>query len=104
MSSLNSVYIKKETLETLLKGVNAKGDKGLELTVSINDDANQFGQNVSAFVSQSKEDREAKKSKFYAGNGNTFWTDGSIQVVKKEKTEAPTQAKATAEVDDDLPF
>jgi hypothetical protein len=104
MSSLNSVYIKKETLETLLKGVNSKGEKGIELTVSINDDANQFGQNLSAFVSQSKEDREAKKSKFYVGNGNTFWTDGSIQVVKKEKAEAPTQAKATAEVDDDLPF
>ena len=32
MSSLNSLYIKKEALETLLKGVNAKGLKGIEVS------------------------------------------------------------------------
>ena len=42
MSSLNSLYIKKEALETLLKGVNAKGLKGIELTLSINDEGKHF--------------------------------------------------------------
>ena len=72
MSSLNSLYIKKEALETLLKGVNAKGLKGIELTLSINDEGNQYDQNISAYVAQTKEEREAKKPKFYVGNGNTF--------------------------------
>jgi len=73
MSSLNSLYIKKETLETLLKGVTKKGDKGIELTVAINDELNDYGQNISAWVSQSKEQREAKKPRFFVGNGKTFW-------------------------------
>ena len=60
MSSLNSLYIKKEALETLLKGVNAKGLKGIELTLSINDEGNQYDQNISAYVAQTKEEREAK--------------------------------------------
>jgi hypothetical protein len=68
-------------------------------TLSINDDANQWGQNVSLTDSQTKEEREAKKSKNYLGNGNVVWTDGNIKAVKKE---AATQQAAAVEVD--LPF
>jgi hypothetical protein len=68
-------------------------------TLSINDDANQWGQNVSLTDSQTKEEREAKKSKNYLGNGNVVWTDGNIKAVKKE---AATQQAASVEVD--LPF
>lgn len=103
MGSLSSLYIKKETLETLLKVVNQKGEKGVDITLSINEDTNQFGQNISSYVSQTKEQREAKKDKFYVGNGKVFWTDGKISVaVKKEETH---EAKPiTNEEDDDLPF
>jgi uncharacterized protein YacL (UPF0231 family) len=67
-------------------------------TIAVNDEANQYGQNVSAYDSQTKEEREAKKSKLYIGNGNVVWTDGNIVAVKKEQT-------ATAkEVESDLPF
>ena len=68
-------------------------------TLSINDDANQWGQNVSLTDSQTKEEREAKKSKNYLGNGNVVWTDGNIKAVKKEPA---TQQAAAVEVD--LPF
>jgi hypothetical protein len=68
-------------------------------TLSINDDANQWGQNVSLTDSQTKEEREAKKSKNYLGNGNVVWTDGNIKAVKKENA---TQQAAAVEVD--LPF
>ncbi len=88
MSSLSSIYLKKETLQTLLDVVTKKGEKGLELTVSLSDETNQYEQNVSAWVSQSKEQREAKKERFYAGNGKTFWTDGKITVAVK-KAEVP---------------
>lgn len=67
-------------------------------TINVNDDANQFGQNVSAFDSQTKEERDVKKPKNYIGNGNVVWTDGSIKAVKKE------QAATTTEVASDLPF
>lgn len=99
MSSLNSLYIKKETLEQLLLTVTKKNEKGVELTISIQEEGNQYGQNVSAFVSQSKEQRDSGVNKLYVGNGNTFWTDGKIQVVKKKSTQS-----ANSDFDDDLPY
>ncbi|MDV3749672.1 hypothetical protein CMU21_17730 [Elizabethkingia anophelis] len=98
MSSLNSLYIKKETLEQLLSTVTKKNEKGVELTISIQEEGNQYGQNVSVFVSQSKEQRDSGVNKFYVGNGNTFWTDGKIQVVRKNNN------ARTGSDDSDLPF
>jgi hypothetical protein len=98
MSSLNSLYIKKETLEQLLSTVTRKNEKGVELTISIQEEGNQYGQNVSAFVSQSKEQRDSGVNKYYVGNGNTFWTDGKIQVVKKNS------GSGSGSDDNDLPF
>ena len=67
-------------------------------TVSVNDEVNQFGQNVSLTDSQTQEEREAKKPKVYLGNGNVVWTNGEIKT-------APKKDKATAaEVESDLPF
>jgi len=67
-------------------------------TVGVNDDANQYGQNVSLTDSQTQEEREAKKPKVYLGNGNVVWTNGEIKT-------APKKEKATASVEDDsLPF
>ena len=104
MSSLSEIYIKKETLETLLKTVNAKGEKGVSLTISIGDETNQYGQNLSGFVSQTKEQREAKKDKFYVGNGKVFWTDGKITKAEaRQQEQGQTQQQPTAE-DEVLPF
>lgn len=106
MSSLSSIYIKAETLKTLLEVVTKKGEKGLEITVSINDESNQWGQNASAYVSQTKEQREEKKPRFYVGNGSCFWTDGTISKgVKPEEQTATTPASTSDNGgDDQLPF
>ena len=102
MASLNSLYIKKETLKTLLDTLEAKQEKGVELTVALNDEVNQYGQNVSAWVSQTKEQREEKKQRFFTGNGKTFWSDGKITVAKEAQPEAAETAKD--EQDLGLPF
>jgi hypothetical protein len=104
MSSLSEIYLKKEVLETLLKTVTAKGENGVSITISTSDETNQYGQNVTSFVSQSKEQREAKASKYYVGNGKVFWTDGKITVAKKkEESTAPAPAPVQ-ESSNDLPF
>lgn len=103
MGSLSNLYIKKETLETLLKVVNAKNEKGVEITISINDETNNYGQNLTSFVSQSKEQRDAKKEKYYIGNGKVFWTDGKISLAGK-KEEVHEAKPMTNEETDDLPF
>lgn len=105
MSSLSEIYIKKETLQTLLDVVTKKGEKGLEITVSISDESNQWGQNVSAYVSQTKEQREEKKPRFYVGNGSCFWNDGKISKgVKPEEQESTQSDPVTSPGDDQLPF
>ena len=104
MSSLSEIYLKKEVLETLLKTVTAKGENGVSITISTSDETNNYGQNVTSFVSQTKEQREAKAGKYYVGNGKVFWTDGKITVAKKkEDVTAPVQAPSQ-ESFNDLPF
>ena len=68
-------------------------------TLSVNDEANQYGQNVALTDSQTKEEREAKKQKNYLGNGNVVWTDGNINAIKKEAAAQKTEA-----VEVNLPF
>lgn len=67
------------------------------LTISISDSTNPYGQNISIYEEQTKEEREAKKPRTYVGNGKIFWTDGNVSVAEKRQTES-------APADDDLPF
>lgn len=101
MATIAEFYFKAEVLETLLQVVKAKQDKGVSITVNINDETNQYGQNVSAHVSQKKEEREAKKAKYYVGNGKVVWTDGTIKKAEKKEEEVQ-QAKVISS--NDLPF
>lgn len=79
------------------KFVTAKNGKVYyNFTVAVNDET-RFGNNVSAFDSQTKEEREAKKAKSYLGNGKVVWTDGNITIAEKEET--VPQAETV-----DLPF
>jgi len=104
MSALGEIYIKKETLETLLKVVTKKADKGVSITISISDETNGYGQNISSYVSQSKEDRESQKPKYYAGNGKVFWTDGKIVTAEKKDKPRASSKPDPEDEGDDLPF
>lgn len=101
MSALLDIYIKADVLEILVNTIKAKQEKGISLTISVQDDLNQYNQNTSAFVSQSKEEREAKKPKYYVGNGKVFWTDGTIKVASPA---ALAPAAILSNQSDDLPF
>lgn len=106
MASLSNIYLKKETLETLLKGVESKGVGGIGITISIDDEPKNYGQNVSAFVSQSKEERDEKKNRYYVGNGKVFWTDGVIKVAPRDDQQTSNNQQASNDqgTTDDLPF
>ncbi len=93
MASLSEIYVKKSTLETILKVLNAKQGKegeGVKITISLSDQTNNFGQNVSAYVAQTKEQREAKKPLFYVGNGKTFWSKGETPCPQREQPNTAT--------------
>tara|TARA_R100001440_G_scaffold70846_1_gene93505 strand:- start:3151 stop:3408 length:258 start_codon:yes stop_codon:yes gene_type:complete len=47
-------------------------------TLSVNDETNQYGQNVAIWKEQTKEERTAKKPREYVGNGRVVWTEGTV--------------------------
>lgn len=90
--SLNLSKIDKSKLITGEKGTYAN------ITVSVNDEEDKFGNNVSCWEGQTKEEREAKADRNFLGNGKIVWSDKGSQSSK------PATKKATATVHDDLPF
>jgi hypothetical protein len=56
------------------KLIDGRTGKFLNVTITINDEVDKFGNNASIFESQSKEEREAKTPKNYLGNGKVIWT------------------------------
>ena len=77
---------------------DAKG-KYKNFTISINDETNQYGQNIAIWEEQNKEERMAKKPRVYVGNGRVVWTNGQVSVAER-------QAEQVSSADDtaDLPF
>lgn len=84
------------------KIVEKNGAKYYDFDITVNDEPNKFGQDISITQKQSKEEREAKEKKVFIGNGKTVW--------KKEPQAgtnyaAPAQNNSSAPVEDDsLPF
>ena len=78
---------------------NAQGGYD-KYTMSINDKQDDWGNNTSVWIAQTKEERDSKTPKKYVGNGKVTWTDGNI--VKAEFVEK-TEAKPE-KVENDLPF
>jgi len=82
--------------------VGAKG-KYLPISITINDEIDQFGNNGPVIVEQTKEEREAKVDKVYLGNVKVVWTNGD-NVSATPKTEPSKPKSEPAPVEDDLPF
>jgi hypothetical protein len=78
-----------------------KGERGtwLDLTISVNDEKDNYGNDASVQQSLSKEEREAGAKKVYLGNGVTIWDSNGAP---REGT--PPQENSAPPIDDDLPF
>ena len=86
-----------------------QGKKGIyyTFTVAVNDETNDFGQNMSVWDKQSQDERGEKTPKSFIGNGKVFWTDGTATVAeRKDENEQPSKPQPTSDIeeDDDLPF
>lgn len=80
------------------------GKKWLSLSVSINNECDQYGNNASITVGQSKEERERKDKRCYLGNGKVTWTDGLISVASPNiQSVLQSVVDGTAQ-ENDLPF
>ena len=84
--------------------VGKKG-KYLPITITINDELDQFGNQGPVVVEQTKEERDAKVAKTYLGNVKVVWTDGNnVERAPMDSNQPTAPASAPAATEDDLPF
>ena len=86
------------------KIINGKKGKYLPISITINDEPDQFGNQGPVIVEQTKEERDAKTAKTYLGNVKVVWTNGSNVDVAPRDNNQPAPQTQTAVADDDLPF
>ena len=82
-----------------------EGKKGkyLPITITINNEPDQFGNQGPVVVEQTKEERDAKAPKTYLGNVKVVWSNGqNVEAAPRDMNSA--QASATAAAEEDLPF
>jgi hypothetical protein len=83
--------------------VGKKG-KYLPITITLNNEPDQFGNQGPVVVEQTKEERDAKAEKTYLGNVKIVWTDGNNVDTAPRDNNQSAPAPAPAAADTDLPF
>ena len=82
--------------------VGKKG-KYLPITITLNNEVDQFGNQGPVVVEQTKDERDAKAAKTYLGNVKVVWTDGNNVDTAPRDNNQPAAAPAPAPAED-LPF
>ena len=87
------------------KIINVKKGKYLPITISLNDDLDQFGNQGPVCVDQTKEERDAKEAKTYLGNVKVVWTNGeNVEPAPRDAAPAPPKQAPVPDEVEDLPF
>jgi hypothetical protein len=100
-TSINLTNIPKDKI------IEGKKGKYLPITITVNDEVDQFGNQGPVIVSQTKEERDAKTEKTYLGNAQVVWTNGEFPSPPPRDGQTPQTASAQAQSiapDNDLPF
>ena len=104
-TSINLSQIPKDRI------IIGKKGKYLPISISVNDEPDQFGNQGPVIVDQSKEERDAKAPKTYLGNCKVVWTNGTFpEPIPFDANAGSTRAAAgipvvdPVVVKDDLPF
>jgi hypothetical protein len=72
------------------------------ITISVNENVDNYGNNVSAWESQTKEQREAKAPRNYVGNGTVVFSKAKEYPVAPKKEF--TSQTSNEGLSDSLPF
>ena len=87
------------------KIIIGKKGKYLPISITLNDELDQFGNQGPVIVSQSKEEREAKQAKTYLGNVKLVWTNEEVKKFDNQQQQAaPPVPQHQNVLEDDLPF
>ena len=98
-TSINLNEIPKDKIITGKKG------KYLPITITLNDEVDQFGNQGPVCVEQTKEERDAKTAKTYLGNVKVVWTNGNnVEPAPRDAAPAPPKQAPVPDEVEDLPF
>ena len=100
-ASIDLTKIPKEAIYVGKKG------KYANISITINDELDQFGNQGPITIAQSKDERDSKAPKTYLGNVNVVWTNGNnVEPAPKDNAQPGgfQQAPPAKAVADDLPF
>ena len=96
-ASINLSEIPKDKIYVGKKG------KYLPITITLNDEVDQSGNQGPVVVEQTKEERESKQAKTYLGNVKVVWTNGD-NVATAPRDNQPAAAAPAPAKPADLPF
>ena len=94
-------------LNSIPKDKIYQGKKGkyLPITITLNNEPDQFGNQGPVVVEQTKDERDAKAAKTYLGNVKVVWTDGNnVDKAPYDSNQPTVPASAPAAPEQDLPF
>jgi len=99
-TSINLNVIPKDKIYVGKKG------KYLPITITLNDELDQFGNQGPVIVEQTKEERDTKAEKVYMGNVKVVWTNGTnVEPAPRDGAQAaPAMPQPDMANGDDLPF
>jgi len=89
------------------KIIQGKKGKYIPVSITVNDEEDQFGNFGPIIVDQTKEEREAKAAKTYLGNVRVVWSNGTFPsppAFQGGQAKAQPKAEPAAAKEDDLPF
>ena len=87
------------------KIIVGKKGKYIPVSITVNDEEDQFGNFGPIIVDQTKEEREAKVAKTYLGNVRVVWSNGTFpSPTPFEGGQPKVQPAAAKEESEDLPF
>lgn len=96
-----SIDVTKIPKEKLIIG---KKGKYINLSIYVNDEKDQFDNDVSVALNQTKEERADQEKKVYIGNGRVVWSGESNRRTQENQSGNDTLDGNAPPVEDDLPF
>lgn len=84
MSALIAAWMPLNKLEEIVDILKEKDAKGFNMTIGVNDESNEWNQNVAIWAEQTKEQKADKVERYFCGNGRVIWNNGKIENATKK--------------------
>ena len=66
------------------------GNQGFAFQFALNDETDDYGNNVTLWMTQTEAERESKAKRIFIGNGRAQFNNGKLTIVSKDNPEGTT--------------